>query len=279
MNIKSFIKRSIVFLLKKQYITKVVIQTATSRGLLKNKNIIITGGSRGLGYSIAKKALEEGANVLIVGRDKTRLMDAAKSLGNNCHYLTFDISNIQDIPEFIVKCVEKFNGNKIDCLVANAGIYIDQLNDYHDVSEEKWDKLFNVNLKGNYFCVKYFIEYLERCKNTSGNIVVISSERAIAADDTPYGLTKVAVNSFIRGFAVKVIDKNIRVNGIAPSVMATDMGHYKKDGNMYLANNIGKRAFLPEEMTEIVTFLLSDISASINGEIITCNQGNYIVKK
>lgn len=126
---------------------------------------------------------------------------------------------------------------------------------------------------------KYFVEYLEKQNVDKGNIVIVSSERAIAADDTPYGITKAGVNSFVKGFAINIIEKGYRINGVAPSVMATDMGLHKKDDNLYSESLRGKRIFLPEEIAEVVIFLLSDISGSISGEIIACNQGNYIKEK
>ena len=95
-------------------------------------------------------------------------------------------------------------------------------------------------------------------------------------DDIPYGLTKTASNSFIKGIAVKVINEGIRINGIAPGVTATDMTGFNRDGNLYNSWQNNGRIFLPEEVAEVAGFLLSDFSNCISGEIIACDQGNYI---
>ena len=134
----------------------------------------------------------------------------------------------------------------------------------------------NTNLKGNYFLVSEYIRYLEKQSDTAGNIVVITSERAKRADDIPYGLTKAATSSFIQCIASKVIGEGIRINGVGPGVTASDMTGFDKTGNLYADNQPSKRVFMPEEVAEVVGFLLCDASACISGEVITCDQGRYI---
>lgn len=277
MSIKDKIKKVIKFLLKKEHRTTVIVKKVAPNCLLEGKRVIVTGGNRGLGFEIAKKCIEEKAEVIIIGRNESSLKNISELLG--CEYAVCDISNIKSVEKFFENIGKYFNGNKVDCLINNAGVYAFNVNNFHDVNEKIWDDLFNVNLKGSYFMTKYFVEYLEKQNVDKGNIVVVSSERAIAADDTPYGITKAGVNSFVKGFAINIIEKGYRINGVAPSVMATDMGLYKKDDNLYSESLRGKRIFLPEEIAEVVIFLLSDISGSISGEIIACNQGNYIKEK
>ena len=107
-------------------------------------------------------------------------------------------------------------------------------------------------------------------------MVVITSERSRRSDDIPYGLTKAASNSFIECFASKVISEGIRVNGVAPGVTASDMTGVDRNGNMYANWQPSNRFFLPEEVAEVVNFLLSDVSNCVSGEIIACDQGRYI---
>lgn len=147
----------------------------------------------------------------------------------NCKYTVCDISNIKSVEKFFKNIGKYFNVNKIDCLINNAGVYAFNVNNFHDVSEKIWNELFNVILKGRYFMTKYFVEYLEKQNVDKGNIVIVSSKRAIATDDTPYGITKAGVNSF----AINIIEKGYRINGVAPSIMATDMGLHKKNDNLY----------------------------------------------
>ncbi len=253
------------------HLTVNVYETSPNQ-VLKNRNIIITGGGRGLGYAIAKRSVAEGARVLITGRNEENLKKAAKEIG--CFYAVFDVKNIANIGEFL-KNAESLLGGKVDSLVSNAGISLHE-GDFRNVTEDGWNDQVDTNLKGNYFLVSEFIQYLERQSDTRGNIVVITSERSKRSDDIPYGLTKTATNSFVQAFAAKVIDKNIRVNAVAPGVTASDMTHYKVDGNLYAEWQPSGRIFRPEEVAEVVNFLLNDVSNCISGEIIACDQGRYI---
>ena len=124
---------------------------------------------------------------------------------------------------------------------------------------------------------KKFVEYLERHEDKKGNIVVITSERAKRSDDIPYGLTKVATSSFIQCIAQKVIAEGIRINGVGPGVTVSDMTGVSRE-HLHAEWQAGKRYFIPEEVAEVVNFLLSDTSACISGEIITCNQGHHIAR-
>ena len=160
MSIKNKIKKVINFLLKEEHRTTVIVKKADPSCLLKGKRVIITGGNRGLGFEIAKKCIEEKAEVLIVGRNECSLKETSNIL--NCEYAVCDISNIKSVEKFFENISKYFNGNKVDCLINNAGVYAFNVNNFHDVTEKIWDDLFNVNLKGSYFMTKYFVEYLEK---------------------------------------------------------------------------------------------------------------------
>lgn len=276
MSLGTYIKRLIRFVATgtPEQHTSVQIYESAPGTRLAGKNILITGGSRGLGYYIARRCIRDGAKVLITGRNSESTQKAAEELGVNCHWLTFDVTNIQHFP-ILLQDAEKLLGGKIDCLVSNAGISLHEKG-FREVTPENWDLQMDTNLKGNYFLIQAYIAYLESQKNPQGNIVVITSERAKRPDDIPYGLTKAASNSFIQGIARRVIEQGIRINGIAPGVTATDMTGFDRDGDLFASWQAGKRIFLPEEVAEVIAFLLSDLSACISGEIITCDQGRYI---
>lgn len=276
MSVGTYLKRMARFVLKgvpEQHTTVQVVESAPGKHL-EGKNVLITGGGRGLGYYIARRCLRDGAKVLITGRNEETLRNAARELGANCLYIVFDATNIDGIPDLLQEA-EKTLGGKIHCLVSNAGVSLHE-DGFRSVTQEGWDLQMDTNLKGNYFLVKEYIAYLEAKVETQGNIVVITSERAKRADDIPYGLTKAASNSFIQGIGCRVIEKGIRINGVAPGVTASDMTGFDRNGDLYAQWQAGKRIFLPEEVAEVVGFLLSDLSACISGEIITCDQGRYI---
>ena len=281
MSIRNVIGRGIRYVLhgvpnKVEVYTTAKITVSSPSSLLENKNIIITGGGSGLGEAFAKRCISEGAKVIITGRNEDKLQKTCAEIGSNrIYYMVRDAQDITNLPEFFASVQELIGGEKINCLVSNAGISLHEGN-FRNVSEENWDKQFNTNLKGNYFLVSAFVQYLEQFEDKSGNIVVITSERAKRPDDIPYGLTKVATSSFIQAIASKVISEGIRINGVGPGVTASHMTGFDKNGNLYADWQPEKRVFLPEEIAEVVNFLLSDISACISGEIITCNRGKHI---
>lgn len=276
MSFKEYVKRGLKYIIYGVPETHLMVhvEQVAPDNILKNRRIIITGGGRGLGYSIAEMCISEGAEVLIAGRNEETLKKASGTLGENCKYLVFDVQDIGNINKFYEEAT-RLMGGKIDSLVSNAGISLHEKS-FRNVSEEGWDIQFNTNLKGNYFIVKTFVEYLEKFENRKGTIVVISSERAKRSDDIPYGLTKIATNSFIQSIGKKVISEGIRINGVGPGVTTSDMTGFSKNDNLYASNHPGKRIFVPEEVAEVVKFLLSDSSACIAGEVITCDQGLYI---
>lgn len=274
MKVYNMVKRTLKFIVKGIVPIYVKVYNMSPNKMLDGKNIFITGGSKGLGYSIAKRSIAEGAKVIITGRNEESLKKAKKKLGDQAEYLVLDVTNIDEFTNIFIKAEELLN-SKIDCLVSNAGVSFHE-GDFHNVTVESWDIQFNTNLKGNYFLVKEFISYLEKKEDSTGNILVITSERAKRDDDIPYGLTKIATSSFIKTVASRVVEKGIRMNGVGPGVTASEMTGYKADGDLYCPYQPTKRVFVPEEVAEVCNFLLSDVSNCINGEIITCNQGRHI---
>lgn len=273
MALKDYLRRGAEYILKGVPIKNITasISLLAPNNQLYGKKIIITGGGRGLGYSMAKKFIAEGAQVIISGRNETTLQQAASQL--NCKYLTLDINDIDNFNTFIEKADKIFNG--INCLVNNAGISLHEGN-IRNVTETQFDNQIKTNLKGGYFLSQSFIKYIESKNIANSNILFISSERGIYVDDLPYGMTKAAINSFIQGLAYRVISSGIRVNAIAPGITASDMTGYKADENLYCNCNTNKRIYLPEEVAEIASFLLSDISKCLVGQILVCNEGKSI---
>lgn len=169
MGLKNYLKRGIQFIVRgvPEYKITVDVKTTQPSQLLNGRNIIITGGGRGLGFYIAKKSIAEGANVLITGRTEDTLKKGVSELGEHSQYMVFDARNVSDIPGFLKDAEKRFNGQKIDSLVSNAGISLHE-GGFHNVTEEGWDLQMDTNLKGNFFMVKCFIEYLENHEDKKG---------------------------------------------------------------------------------------------------------------
>ncbi len=255
-------------------VTKVFVKQMAPNNILNGRCILIVGGGRGLGYYIAKKCVQEGAKVIIAGRNEKQLVSSAKEIGGQIKVAKLDISCVDVLGTFLQEA-EKLWECKIDSLVNCAGISLHE-GEFRNVTSEGWDAQMGINLKGNFFLTKEFISFLETHEDRSGNIIVLSSERGKRADDIPYGLTKVATNSFVQAIASKVIQEGIRLNAVCPGVTASDMTGFDRNNNLYAEWQANKRIYLPEEVAEVVLFLLSDVSACISGETITCNEGRHI---
>lgn len=267
-----FVKRMLKFALHGQpsITVEAAIYTQQPSQRLQGRKILITGGAGGLGKAMAKRFIDEGAEVVITGRNKEKIVAVAEELG--CKYLVADLQDVNSLESLIVESAKLLNG--LNVLVNNAGVSLHEW-EIENVTVEGWNQQFDTNLRAPYFLTKYFIRYLTK-NSIGGNILFVSSERSQTVDIIPYGLTKAAMNSLVQGLAKKYINKGIRVNAIAPGVTASDMTGFKKDSNLYCSYNQTGRAYLPEEVAEAATFLISDCSNCISGQILVCNEAKTI---
>lgn len=278
MGYKRVIRKIAKFILAEQpkSFIKVEVAQINYGGILKGKNVVITGGGRGLGYYMAKKCISEGAHVIISGRNEETLKNAQRELGDSCNYIVYDVSEVENAERFLEQCKTTFNG-KIDCLISNAGVSLHE-NVFTNVTIKGFDTQFNTNLRGAYFLCKAFLEMKLEEKTENANLILISSETGNQCYDIPYGMTKAATNSLVKALSRRVYKSGIRVNAIAPGVTLSDMTKdyaEASDGNMY-RDCASDRTFLPEEVAEVACFLLSDASKCISGEIIHTNAGNHL---
>lgn len=273
---RTYIKRAYQFITNKKPILKKVIDVGIIQygDSLADRKILITGGSKGLGYCIAKKCLDEGAKVAITGRSKESLEEAAKKLGETgVSIIPFDIQNIDDIDILIENAKEMMGG--LDSVVSNAGVSLHE-NSWDAVTHDQWDLQMNTNLKGSYFLAQSFFQYAERQNLCDGNFILMASERGLYGDDLPYGLGKAAMINLTMGLAQKTKSTGIRVNAVAPGVTATEMTGHSPDGNLFRKYAVGKRILISEEIAETTAFLLSTKSKCISGAVIPCNEANHL---
>lgn len=272
MSIVSYIKRGaryVIHGIPVKNITAEIVVSAPHQSL-KGKKIIVTGGGRGLGFTMSKRFVEEGAKVLIAGRNEETLKASSEIIG--CKYLQLNVQDTESFQLFFDKADEMLGG--VNCLVNNAGISLHEKT-FFDVTPETFDSQFATNLKGGFFMAQRFIQLLEK-ERRQGTLLFMSSETGNTADIRPYGLTKVALNSLVKGLASMYASKGIRVNAIAPGITTSDMTGFKANANLLLKSNATERVYLPEEVAECACFLLSDVSGCVSGEILTCNNGKTI---
>ena len=271
MSIKSRLKHLVSFLLhgdpKPVYAN---IPYLSPNETLCGKKVVITGGGRGLGFSMAKKFVAEGAEVLIAGRNIKVLEESAKKL--ECKYLQLDVSNPSEFDAFMDKAEELLGG--LNVLVNNAGISLHE-NTFFDVTPETFDKQVDTNFKGAFFLTQTFIRHIKNT-DTKACVLFVSSETGDTMDFRPYGFTKAAINSMVQGLAYLFAKEGIRVNAVAPGITASDMTGLSTEGDISYRGNISGRVYMPEEVAEVAAFLISDAAGCVSGQIITCNNAKTV---
>ncbi len=242
-------------------------------GYLAGKNILITGGTKGIGYAIAKSCLINGANVVVTGRNDETANQAADSLktaniNNIAQGAEFDILNIENIKLNFEKIINIMPNNRIDILVNNAGVLSG--NSIGDTSLEDYDLVLNTNLRGTYFLSQYFSRYLIE-NHIKGNILMVSSSSSNRPAISPYTLSKWGVLGLTKGLAKKLIKYDIVVNGVAPG--PTVGGMLKIDNELSFSSSPAKRYTTPQEVANIAVMLMSDMGRMIVGETIFITGG------
>jgi len=241
---------------------------------LKNKNIIITGASGGIGNSIVEKLHMNGANILATGT-RVEKLEELKAKFNNIKTLTFDISQHEKIEEFINDATEKLGGS-LDCIINNAGITKDNL--AIRMNLEEWTKVIDVNLTSTFLMCKYSIKKM--LKNKSGKIINITSVVGHTGNvgQANYTASKAGIVAMSKSLAIEYAKKNINVNCISPGFINTPMTDQidNKFKEVIIAKIPANRLGKPEDVANAVVFLSSDEANYINGETIHVNGGMYL---
>jgi 3-oxoacyl-[acyl-carrier protein] reductase len=260
-------------------VTQVNIAQINYGGILKGKRVLITGGSAGIGMAIAKKCLSEGAVVVITGRTETKLKAAEVELNSPLlKTLVWDVSQIAQQDAKLAEALQLAGGG-LDVLVNNAGI-LGGNRQFLNLTEELWDQISSVNVKGLVFLTQRIVKkWIE--KKRPGKIINMSSMRGtLGVQDGPYGMSKWGLNGLTHGLGLKLAPHGVIVNGIAPGIIATDSIAIKDVNvkeNAYLPEIPVSRIGLPEEIAELAVFLMSDASNYIVGQTILCD-GGYTLK-
>lgn len=269
---KRYLKKIANYLLTDRKVVHVDVNEITYGNLLKGKNIVITGGGSGIGLAMAKKFVKEGASVIIVGRNENKLKDACCNLGPQSSYVVFDITQFNTYND-LFNTILSINP-VINAFICNAGLSLHE-GGIENVTEEGYQSQMDVNLKANYFLCKKLVEYYKQKSLKALDILLISSITSNQPYDLPYGMSKSALNSMVQKLNHKYYSNGIRVNAIAPGIIPTEITKDYvdvSDGNMFIDEPCG-RYFLPSEIAEVATFLLSGASKIIGGEVINCDGG------
>jgi NAD(P)-dependent dehydrogenase (short-subunit alcohol dehydrogenase family) len=243
----------------------------------EKKVALITGGGSGLGKAMATKFAANGVTTLIVGRQEEKLKVAMQEIGENCHAMVCDVTNLAAIPGFVIKVVEQFG--RIDILVNNAGI--NQKKPFTEVTDEEFQNVITTNLSSVFTLSREVVKQM--LKQGSGSIINISSmaaqygiPRVIA-----YSASKTAIEGLTRAMAVELSPLGIRVNAIAPGFIYSEMTAKALDSDperkakVFGRTPMGKMGY-PEDIAEAAWFLAGDAGKYITGVVLPVDGGNSI---
>jgi len=232
--------------------------------MLKGKVAIVTGGTMGIGLGIADKLAEMGASVVVSARHPAKTKH---------FFVKCDVSNSKDVQNLIAATIKKYK--KVDILVNNAGIY--PFVSLKDMTEQQWDEVINVNLKGTFNCTKAVLPYM--MKQKYGKIVNTASIAGFSVgfpNLAHYCTTKAGIAGFTKAGALDLAPYNINMNAVAPGAILTPgvkKGLDEKSQQGYAQAIPAKRLGTPRDIAEAVAFLVSDGASYITGQTLVVDGG------
>jgi len=244
---------------------------------LAGRTAVVTGGTRGIGLAIARALAEDGASVVVSGRDAGRLESAVKeleTLGASALGVAADQSKREDCDRLVDAAKERFG--RIDVLVNNAGITRDQL--LVRMKDDDWDQVLDTNLRGVFLMTRAVAKSMMRQK--SGRIINIASTAGAMGNpgQVNYSAAKAGVIGFTKAAARELAHWNILVNAVAPGLIETDMAAaIPAEAREALLQQVPlKRVGAAREVAEMVRFLAGDGAAYVTGQTIHVNGGLYM---
>lgn len=247
---------------------------------LKNKIALITGGTSGIGKATAIDFSEKGATVIITGRYQKTVEETVKELGTNCRGIVSDASKMQDLLSLGAKVKELTD--VIDILFTNAGY--GKFAPIEMVNEAHFDELFNLLVKSTFFTVQQILPLMRE-----GSSIILSTSDVTEigmANFSVYSAAKAAVQSFVKTSAAECLSKKIRVNGVSPGYISTNIFHKTGLSQEQIDGTIAaitptlpfKRFGKPEEVANAVCFLASEGASYIHGTEIFVDGGWAVIK-
>ena len=240
---------------------------------LKNKKILITGATGGIGKNLVKKFSTLGAEVLATGTNEIKLEKLKKEFPN-IKTKKFKLDNHSKIEEFINECFVELNG--LDILINNAGITQDNIS--LRLTEENWKNVIDLNLTSTFLMCKYSIKKM--IKQKKGKIINITSIVAHTgnAGQANYSASKAGILGFSKSLAIEYAKKNININCISPGFIKTEMTDKISEEfkNMLIGKIPSGELGKAEDVSNCAAFLASDMSDYITGETIHVNGGMYM---
>lgn len=238
---------------------------------------IVTGGASGIGYSISRKLAENGIQVILIGRDMTKLKLACETLGPSSDFVGADLSELEKLPELVDGIRKKYG--RIDILVNNAGVHLKK--PILDVEDAEFQKIVQTNETAMFSLTREVGKVMkDQCSGVILNISSMASQYGLP-NVIAYTASKAAIEGMTRAMAVELAQFRIRVNCIAPGFIRTNMSSLALDKDPERKNKVLSRTPLgrlgkPEEVAEAAYFLVSPAASYITGVVLPVDGGNSI---
>jgi 3-oxoacyl-[acyl-carrier protein] reductase len=245
---------------------------------LSGKTALVTGASRGIGRATALTLAQAGAQVIVhysTGeKEATGVVTDIRNAGGKADKVAADLRTA-DGPHHLAKRVSAIVGERLDVLVANAGIAV--ASPIEETKVDDFDKLFAVNVRAPYFLVQQLLPIMEK----GSSVILLSSlaARAVVGNLSAYAATKGAIDTLVKHFASALGDRGIRVNAVAPGVVPTEMSNFSRTEagrDFTLGIQALKRMSTPEEIAAVIAFLASDQSQWITGDTLRVDGGSKL---
>ena len=241
-------------------------------GKLQHKTALITGAGRGIGRAIAECFVREGARVAVADIDPNTANATAAEIGPEALGLAMDVSSKAAVLAGTAQVLDEFG--QLDILVNNAGYLV--YTTFESCSEENWDRIVDVNMKGPFLCAQAVIPHMKaRRQGVIINMTSLAAKTGGLAAGPPYAAAKAGVHTLTIGLARALAPDQIRVNAIAPGVIDTAMTSAPEHDQLKASIPLG-RPGQPEDVANCALFLASDDARHITGETIDVNGGLYM---
>lgn len=281
MGLKQYIKRGVKFILHGVPERKVYAQVSylAPSEMLKGRTALVTGGTSGIGFEVAKAYINAGARVVITGRNEEKVKKACEAINKevsrkgNIFGIVMNNTDVKSMPSKLQDIERMLGTGHIDILVNNAGVVGGEVK---DCTEELYNTILDTNLKGTFFLSKLVARYWVD-NQIEGNILMMGSSSSLRPATSAYTLTKNALYGFTKGLAKVLSPHGITVNGLAPGPTATPMTmpNGVRD-EISFPNPLG-RFVMPGEIANMAVFLVSNMGRSIIGDMVFMTGGSGIV--
>ena len=241
-------------------------------GKLQHKTALITGAGRGIGRAIAERFASEGARVAVADIDPNAASATAAAIGSDALGLAMDVSSKAAVLAGTAQVLDQFG--QLDILINNAGYLV--YTTFESCSEENWDRIVDVNMKGPFLCAQAVIPHMKaRRQGVIINMTSLAAKTGGLAAGPPYAAAKAGVHTLTIGLARALAPDQIRVNAIAPGVIDTAMTAAPEHDQLKATIPLGCPG-QPEDVASCALFLASDDARHITGETIDVNGGLYM---